>query len=105
MFALACFVAFLLPQQIPDGNYELRKICLDRIRTLRESRDFERAEVVARLSKKLFPNDTKISAVLQKIQSEREFWRDLSPKPGVQYEIVQMESGATVEILLSAERR
>lgn len=100
MFTLACIVAFLLPQQTPDSKHELRKICLERIRTLRDSCDFERAEAVATLAKKLFPNDTKITAALRNIQSARNPLVDLVPEQLDQFEVIQIESGATFEVHL-----
>ncbi len=100
MFALACFVVFLLPQQTPDGKNELRKFCLERIRTLCDSRDFERAEAVASLAQKLFPNDTKITVALQKIQSARNPLAGLELEQLDQFEVIQIQNGATFEVHL-----
>ena len=102
MFTLACFVAFLLPQQTPDSKGELRNFCLERIRTLCDSRNFERAEGVATLAKKLFPNDTKITAALQKIQRARNPLANLELEQLDldQFEVVQIQIGATLEVHL-----
>ncbi|MFO0943449.1 MAG: hypothetical protein U0930_22165 [Pirellulales bacterium] len=100
MITFACIVAFLLPQQIPESNNELRKICLERIRTLHEVRDFERAEVVAILAQKLFPNDIRITTLLERIQNARNPFRRFEPKELAKFDIIQIEAGGMVEMQL-----
>lgn len=69
--ALLCIVCMLLPQQNTDDNEELRRECFDRIIELSDARDLERAEILARVSKKMFPKDSRFEDFHRQLQETR----------------------------------
>ncbi len=69
--ALLCIVCMLFPQQNTDDNEELRRECFDRIIELSDARDLERAAILARVSKKMFPKDSGFEDFHQQLQGTR----------------------------------
>ncbi len=69
--ALLCFVCMLFPQQNTDDNEELRQVCYDRIVALVDAKEFERAEIVARVSIKKFPKDSRFESIHRHFQGAR----------------------------------